>query len=344
MAKGIKRARRRAKRRAMRMTPQQRYEQLLALKKSIQCLLKVEDRFKMYKNLASDFKDLADRAETEPFEYAAECLEMREECLRIAAELKEQCPKEQKEESRTVTTSAREREKELNKGKKGIPGSTVFLSVVALVLAIVVVYMNVPYVRYLAAGAGNVLGVPEVAKDIYDGLGDYKDSKEKEVEIEKHFLEKAKKGTEIKFGADKWVVLKRTDSAVLLLKQEAFDKRTFHDTKEDVAWAQSSLRTYLNGEFVQKEFSEQEIALIQDTTNVTDGVSTTDKIFILSKEEVKKYGKTMESTKNNMRLRDKGENPCTTKFVSYLGDCVDAGFPVNEKGAAIRPAVWVKYE
>ena len=95
-----------------------------------------------------------------------------------------------------------------------------------------------------------------------------------------------------------WNVLAKEDNRVLLISKYALDCKQYNSTYTDVTWETCSLRQWLNGTFLNDAFSTEKQALIQDTYVSADanpdcstdpGNATTDKIFLLSINEAKKY-------------------------------------------------------
>ena len=93
----------------------------------------------------------------------------------------------------------------------------------------------------------------------------------------------------------KWRVLKIRGSIATLLCDRMPDSHPFHDCDEDTDWSQSSLRQWLNGEFLFRAFSPEEREAIIETANDNDrnsyygtacGPATQDNAFILSANEI----------------------------------------------------------
>ena len=104
-------------------------------------------------------------------------------------------------------------------------------------------------------------------------------------------------GDIIEFGGHEWRVLELRDGRALLLSEYLPESRSYHETGENATWADSNLRQYLNEQFYEG-FAETEREWIHDTllTNnsnpwygTSGGQHTTDKVFILSLEEVVEY-------------------------------------------------------
>ncbi len=105
-------------------------------------------------------------------------------------------------------------------------------------------------------------------------------------------------GKVIKMGGINWRVLDVQDGKALVLSDLILDCRPFQKTSNSNAWADSSLRAYLNGDFYKKTFSASEKKRIVSTKLVnnfnsqnttTFGTDTKDKVFLLSADEVARY-------------------------------------------------------
>ena len=99
-----------------------------------------------------------------------------------------------------------------------------------------------------------------------------------------------------------WIVLDVQDGRSLLLSRYLLDVHPYHEKNEDITWQDCSLRKWLNEEFMQAAFTPAELMIISETTvdnsqrqgykRYTDtkgGANTTDRIFLLSYEEVVRY-------------------------------------------------------
>jgi len=107
-----------------------------------------------------------------------------------------------------------------------------------------------------------------------------------------------KKKRKIQFGKYLWRVLDVQDGKVLLITEDIIDMRTYNKGFDDVTWEISAIRKYLNGEFLENNFSEEQIEKIIETEipnhdniwyGTKGGNDTKDKIFLLSLEEADKY-------------------------------------------------------
>ena len=114
-----------------------------------------------------------------------------------------------------------------------------------------------------------------------------------------------------------WLVLAfdTKNNRALLISRYGLDAKQYNSKTVDNTWEKSTLRTWLNGEFMSNAFSTAEQDMILTTTvdnsknhglnkwDTNEGNNTQDKIFLLSYAEANKYlGVTLEDS-NNMKSR-----------------------------------------
>jgi hypothetical protein len=100
-----------------------------------------------------------------------------------------------------------------------------------------------------------------------------------------------------------WIALDKKEESALLFSKKIINFLPFMENADiettDIEWASSSIRTWLNNEFLPAAFSEDEKESILTTTvennaypddmfKIEDGVSTEDKVFLPSIEEAQK--------------------------------------------------------
>lgn len=97
-----------------------------------------------------------------------------------------------------------------------------------------------------------------------------------------------------------WLVLTQEDDKMLVVSKNCLDYLRYPDDWEsNICWETSSLRDYLNGDFINNTFSKEDQQSILQTKNqnkasddyysTVDGNTTEDKVFLLSIDEVQKY-------------------------------------------------------
>ncbi len=108
-----------------------------------------------------------------------------------------------------------------------------------------------------------------------------------------------------------WLVLEVQGTKALLLSRYGLDLKPYNTEYTDITWEKCTLRTWLNGEFLNKAFSSTEQKAILTTAvdnsssqgysgwSASGGNNTKDKIFLLSYGEANKYlGVTREDISN----------------------------------------------
>lgn len=206
---------------------------------------------------------------------------------------------------------------------------------------------------------------------------DYKDSKEKLSSITQQYKKikrsKAKVGDTVTFGTYEkeeveWQVLAKEDNRVLVITKNIIECKQYNTEYTDVTWESCTLRKWLNNDFYNKAFSDEEKASIQ-TTNVVNknnakygtkgGNDTQDKVFLLSIDEANQYftsdsERQCQGTNNaksnelyvadygNSRwwLRSPGLDQDYAACIYSDGDVLERGNRVGY-GDGVRPAMWI---
>ena len=194
-----------------------------------------------------------------------------------------------------------------------------------------------------------------------------------------------KKGSTIKFGTYEqdnntsngkeeieWLVLEIRGEKALLISEYGLDCQPYNTKQEDVTWKTCSLRNWLNKTFYSQAFSSEERLMIADSTvtadknpeyNTNPGNDTTDKIFLLSITEAKKYFSSdserictptayakakgaYESDSGSCwwLLRSPGHNQFLAAIVDTDGSIDYYGYSVHVDSGCVRPALWINLE
>lgn len=171
-----------------------------------------------------------------------------------------------------------------------------------------------------------------------------------------------------------WIVLDVDHNKILLISRYILDTMPINEEWTKSQWADSDVREWLNDEFIDDAFGEEGAELIADTTvsNAKDRhtsakgeKSTTDKVFLLSREEINKYFKTAgkmkcEATKYAIEAglsvprdegiyywwwtRTGGQSQTYNVFVTSKGVFDYNGYRGYLEGGGIRPALWLDLE
>lgn len=215
----------------------------------------------------------------------------------------------------------------------------------------------------------------------------YKDSKEKCADIKTKYKQFLAVGDKFTFGTYEqdndtsngaedieWLVLAKENNKILVISDKVLDfqpynEKPYYETRKAITWEQCSLRKWLNGSFLNEAFSEEGRALIQSTTVSVDkipnyyytdpGNATTDKVFLLSCNEVEKYFSDHAARKCTLTAYAKAHGAAAYRgdvwwlrslTGPYYAAFVEAssgglvykrsGFVASEDGG-IRPALWI---
>ena len=255
------------------------------------------------------------------------------------------------------------------------------------------------YVKYLEAAQtaeGGTVSDLKTAKSIYETIPLFKDSKERIEKLEaaieemkeKNPAEGASVGDIIEFGSYEqdadagngpepiaWRVLAVEDDRALVISQYALDARPYNTKYVDVTWETCTLRQWLNEDFLNEAFSEeqQEMILLADILNedneefgTVGGENTQDQIFLLS---IKDAEKLFDSDEDRMVKATEyaveqgayisegyGERTCVwwlrspgclSNYAAYVyvdGSLFYLGHGVSLVDFCVRPALWINLE
>lgn len=175
--------------------------------------------------------------------------------------------------------------------------------------------------------------------------------------------------------AVQWLVLDTLGDKALLLSRFALDSVPYNDATATVTWENSSIRAWLNQEFLTSAFTDTEQKLIQLTEvdngkaqgnpkwNTNGGNNTYDSVFLLSYAEIDRYfanqnacvcGPTPYARNMGAEIREVGSQKAATGWwwLRSPGEKSNHAAFVNFDGArysnmvsngylSVRPAVWV---
>ena len=211
---------------------------------------------------------------------------------------------------------------------------------------------------------------------------------EKEVANEPVSIEDASVGDTVLFGTYEqdndfsngkeeieWIVLDKMDNQLMVMSRYGLDTQEFYDYDTDQQWdspiwAETTLRRWLNTDFLNNAFTNIEKSMILKVNNVTEdnvkygtsgGKDSQNQIFILSEAEFNNYlhddslklcSATAYALKNGAYkgdnaytlwwLRNTGEGLETSMFVTSDGKVEQRGVNHRSEYIAVRPAMWIK--
>ena len=197
-------------------------------------------------------------------------------------------------------------------------------------------------------------------------------------------------GDEIKFGqyeqdnvvsngteSIEWIVLEVKDGKALVISKYALDAQVYNEDYVHVTWKTSSLRKWLNNDFLSSAFNSEEKNKIATTTVSTSkdpdpyysseqGNPTQDKIFVLDIKEAEDYFDSAEDRKCAMTSYASAQleaglvswhsgspywplrtvyNTSEYHFVSEVlldsGKIYGSGVRTDHTKAVVRPAMWI---
>ena len=291
---------------------------------------------------------------------------------------------ERKAEERRVAA-----EKEKKKIKKII---TITAPIVCALIVFLILLKTVIIPQYKLNKATQLIdsGDYKAACLLLDGLS-YKDSSEKFQSAKQALIKNAKVGDIVYFGTYeqdndtsngkeniKWLVLAKEKNRILVISDKALDCQEYNSSDTSVTWETCTLRKWLNNDFINAAFSDDEKAMIPTVTVSADknpeydtdpGNATKDRVFLLSIVEAEKYFTSDEArmcvpteyaisngawTSDSYTeggkatcwwwLRSPGYYQYDAAFACIDGDINEHGNYVYGGNRAVRPAMWISID
>ena len=170
-----------------------------------------------------------------------------------------------------------------------------------------------------------------------------------------------------------WQVLAKEDGRLLVISQYALDCLQYNVSAEDNTWKRSSLRGWMNADFLQSAFRDEEQMLIPiltvsegENTRAKErfGSSTNDQLFLLSLTEAESFFSSAEALRCTATdyakargcyinsemgtciwwLRAPGSYSNRAAYVDFTGSISYSGDDVTSAKYAVRPLLWLQYE
>ncbi len=150
-----------------------------------------------------------------------------------------------------------------------------------------------------------------------------------------------------------WRVLQRKKDHLLAISEKCLDCKQYNKQFCVVTWANCTLRYWLNSEFYDNAFNDQERECILQTSNVNNaGPKTEDYVFLLSvdearsvfaNDEVRLAKPTEYAIKNGVRIDDNSNGYCHWWLRSRGNHDNDAA-DVGTNSGVIEPGLQVHYD
>lgn len=140
-----------------------------------------------------------------------------------------------------------------------------------------------------------------------------------------------------KYEPIKWKVMSSNKNTALLFSEYGLDDQWYNDDwKEVITWADCTLRTWLNDDFLSSAFNTKEKKLIKVTKlktnnnpedNTYGGANTKDKVFLLSHDDLvnTKYG-----FDSDRKAEDINRRCSQTDFARAMGTFTSPGYETSE--------------
>ena len=269
------------------------------------------------------------------------------------------------------------------KKRKKIKIIAVLAIFVCIVFGIILKSAIIPSVKYHSAVKMMTNGEYVEAVEKFESLGSYKDSVQKVTNAKLEIIKTAGVGDKVYFGSYEqdnntsngkesieWIVLAKENNRILVISDKALDCQPYNEVYEYVTWEECTLRKWLNNDFINSAFTDEEKAIIPTVTVSADknpeyctnpGKATKDEVFLLSITEANKYfssNSARKCTPTNYAvangvyksdsgfcwwwLRSPGDSQDYAANVYSDGDVYESGGGVDIGNGAVRPALWIE--
>lgn len=203
------------------------------------------------------------------------------------------------------------------------------------------------------------LGYYASAYSQYKELGDFDTAAEGAAKARNAMINDTEVGETICFGSEnqEWIVLLKEADKALIISMSITGSSHFGNQTKTVAWAESHIRSNLNGSYLNENFTDDEKSVILDTIfpSTYGDSEITDKIFLLSSDEVNVFFENDEQRMVSeniktwwLRNTDMEGETFTSYYVSEDGAIKKEGEgeEINQLQSVlgIRPAMWISIE
>ena len=168
-------------------------------------------------------------------------------------------------------------------------------------------------------------------------------------EAERKAIADTAPGNTVHFAGTDWTVLEHDGTSALLLRLENIPERAFSADGRPCTWADSSLRQYLNGRYIEEKFTPGEAALLMESeldeepsqTGSAVNPATADTVYIFSIDEFEKYKNTFPEWKKDTWLRTPGEYDGMEAFAGIGNTVMPNGYDVGTDAIRVKPVIKV---
>ena len=195
----------------------------------------------------------------------------------------------------------------------------------------------------------------EQAKAVFLRLGDYRNCADLAQKCE--MMLTFQLGNTVSFGAYRgesirWKVVEQRGKMRMLLAQDIVFEMPYNELRTDVSWQTTTLRKWLNHDFLKETLTDAQRPLVISTRRTNEpneqfftnaGLTTMDKVFILSKRELDIYLPEAQDRALGKWwwLRTPGDNLLAAEAVDADGSVYLHGININYAQGGVRPAMWV---
>ncbi len=282
------------------------------------------------------------------------------------------------------TAAAKARAEKKAKIKRIVTLSVLGAVVLGVVITMLTILVFIPNSKYAKAEKLLEDGSYVESYLAFLDLGGHKDSKERAEEIKDEHPGVSQPGDSVVFGSFEqdgdinngkeeleWIVLANEDGKLLLISKYAVDAKPYNSDGKATFWSNSSIRAWLNYNFLGTAFDEgqREEVILTDLENpenpehkMNGGEAPQDKVFLLSGEEFEESfasidGASAAATKyaKDIGAADYGDVG-TVWWLRTPGYTQSFGAHVSENGyvgyygstvntvRGVRPAIWINAE
>ena len=163
----------------------------------------------------------------------------------------------------------------------------------------------------------------------------------------------AEEGAVVSFGQYQWEVIDNNDGymrLVLLHAEKSVDLRgrPYNSQLCPVTWETSTIRSWLNEDFYEQAFSDEEKAVIQtdilknesnSVYGTAGGSDTPDKVCLPSSTDILAHPDVFKDIRMNLWLRDPGHAEDTAMFMSSNTKVMDYGYAVDSTDMYCVPMI-----